>query len=403
MRYKDVQCVYCNKIFTDSDDVVTCPQCGSPHHRECWEENGKCANDGKHSEGFSWQFPEGLAPKINLKNRVSQEKKPLPTQFKVKNGEGAVICPYCSAANCENDVVCIKCRRLLVPVSELDLSEFSTQTQKMPDTENEIPQNEQLENNINSFFGDGDKYSNGENQFAQREQVFEYVKKYGGLKADSMIEGIPVREYAEYIGTKKSGRYIKRFAFAQRFGRRVMPSIAAFIFGPVWFFYKKLYKEGSLYLIGILILSLISGFCSLTQPVKDTYSEISGYYEQVMNGEMSLDEFYSASDEITAKYADVQLTQQDRVKSIVSSVAYYMNFFLTFAMSFVAEGLYYKKIRRDILSAREQCSDMPSYLNALREKGKPSVLGVVVAVLLSLAIYFAGSLPAMLYIFGLMK
>ena len=36
--YEGCQCPVCGKSFQESDDIVVCPQCGAPHHRECWKQ-----------------------------------------------------------------------------------------------------------------------------------------------------------------------------------------------------------------------------------------------------------------------------------------------------------------------------------------------------------------------------
>lgn len=41
-------CPVCEQSFKDDDDVVVCPECGTPHHRECWKKENKCFNDAKH-------------------------------------------------------------------------------------------------------------------------------------------------------------------------------------------------------------------------------------------------------------------------------------------------------------------------------------------------------------------
>ncbi len=48
MKYTSYKCPVCNNQFTEDDDVVVCPECGTPHHRECYIQNGKCANADKH-------------------------------------------------------------------------------------------------------------------------------------------------------------------------------------------------------------------------------------------------------------------------------------------------------------------------------------------------------------------
>lgn len=48
MELKNYFCPVCNNDFTEDDDVVFCPECGTPHHRTCWNENGKCFNENLH-------------------------------------------------------------------------------------------------------------------------------------------------------------------------------------------------------------------------------------------------------------------------------------------------------------------------------------------------------------------
>ncbi len=54
-RFTNEKCLVCNKTFEENDDIVVCPHCGTPHHRECYKENAKCANHEKHSENFRWE------------------------------------------------------------------------------------------------------------------------------------------------------------------------------------------------------------------------------------------------------------------------------------------------------------------------------------------------------------
>ncbi len=54
-RFLNEKCPTCNNAFQDDDDIVVCPDCGTPHHRACYKENNKCGNHEKHSEGYQWE------------------------------------------------------------------------------------------------------------------------------------------------------------------------------------------------------------------------------------------------------------------------------------------------------------------------------------------------------------
>ena len=57
MRYDKVECPVCHNIFEDGDDIVVCPECGMPHHRECYKTLGHCAMSDQHAQGFSFVNP----------------------------------------------------------------------------------------------------------------------------------------------------------------------------------------------------------------------------------------------------------------------------------------------------------------------------------------------------------
>lgn len=55
-EYQGQPCLVCGQVFTESDDIVTCPECGTPYHRACWKEAGHCINAPLHVSGGSWQI-----------------------------------------------------------------------------------------------------------------------------------------------------------------------------------------------------------------------------------------------------------------------------------------------------------------------------------------------------------
>ena len=54
-RYSHDNCPVCEQNFQADDDIVVCPVCGTPHHRECYKQNGACGNFHKHGENFRWE------------------------------------------------------------------------------------------------------------------------------------------------------------------------------------------------------------------------------------------------------------------------------------------------------------------------------------------------------------
>ncbi len=87
--YTGAKCLICSEKFKDEDDVVVCPECGTPYHRACYKEK-KCINKELHESGGSWML------------KTIEEKEKVPDMK---------ICPNCQALNkgdAENCSVCGK-------------------------------------------------------------------------------------------------------------------------------------------------------------------------------------------------------------------------------------------------------------------------------------------------------
>ncbi len=75
-RFTNEQCPVCNNTFKVDDDIAVCPECGTPHHRECYKKNINCANHEKHNENFRWE-PDFVTPEETEKPKQEPEKQPF--------------------------------------------------------------------------------------------------------------------------------------------------------------------------------------------------------------------------------------------------------------------------------------------------------------------------------------
>lgn len=81
MDFKKYVCPVCNNAFNENDDVVVCPDCGTPHHRECWNSLGKCFNNELHGSEIPVEIPkaqnvpEVTAEKVDTEPERKKENK----------------------------------------------------------------------------------------------------------------------------------------------------------------------------------------------------------------------------------------------------------------------------------------------------------------------------------------
>ena len=66
MRFENQICPVCEKKFIENDEIVVCPECGTPHHRSCYNSLGECKNKSLHKEGFSFESVKENQEKIDI-------------------------------------------------------------------------------------------------------------------------------------------------------------------------------------------------------------------------------------------------------------------------------------------------------------------------------------------------
>ena len=373
MRYKDIICPVCGVPFQEEDDVVVCPECGTPHHRACWMQHQRCANEALHAEDFEWKFPEDKDPLKKLDEQKRAAHSPAP-DFAFKNGEKVIECPRCGAFNYENDAFCMKCSAPL----------------KNGETRIAAPDDARQY-----------EYSSGqeESYYDPRQTAYDNQRLYGGLDPNVMIDGIPVCEYSDYIGGSSPGKMIRRFAGMERYDRKVSFNFAAFVFGPIWLFYRKMYKNGVMMLVLITLCAAISNALITTPAVVSYYKSMFDAVKQVYSGEITFDEYYEMINE-GAQNAAEETDPVMSARGIAGNIMYYAARIIWFSCGFIGDRLYRKKIRSDIEQARSDCGNMEDYRRTLFERGGTSAAGAVIGVAASLAAVLIGTLPIYIIVFA---
>lgn len=83
MDYKGMTCDGCREPFEDGDDIVVCPECGTPQHRSCYEKNNRCVNEYLHSPDFSWSQPQ---PEPQKEEASDSHEPPVEMNNPLPNG-----------------------------------------------------------------------------------------------------------------------------------------------------------------------------------------------------------------------------------------------------------------------------------------------------------------------------
>lgn len=230
-KYIGAKCSVCGEMFKDGDDIVVCPDCGTPYHRACWDKNGECINHDLHESGMSWS-----------------EKMESERLEAASHGE-PIRCIRCGTENDPGTMFCVECGMPLAQ-GRNDARPFNG-TQAQSDRSEEQP-------NQNGFFNysqpNADAQSGQGQQDQQDQQGFSNGFNFGipvqpvKLTEESDIDGIRLGDFFDYAG-RRSLSLIANFVKFAKTGSKTSMNIAALFFPQYYFFYRKMYKKGILFML----------------------------------------------------------------------------------------------------------------------------------------------------------
>lgn len=242
MDYIGIKCPVCQNTFTQDDDVVVCPECGTPHHRECYEKNGECINYQKHKDGYTFDV----------------SKQDTSSQSTDNTGSDKKVCPRCKTENPENMFYCGKCG------FPLGMKQY------------ENPQKgSSVTVNVNG-------------------NTFDPFDPMAGIAPDTeMGEDVTAGEIAKYVQNNTS--YFLRVFTSLKNSKRGRFSFVGFLFGGGYLLYRKMYTKGIILTAVTAILLIVETLLCLSPQ----YAELSATIQELMNNAPSL---YSA--EFTSHYTE---------------------------------------------------------------------------------------------------
>lgn len=214
MDYSELQCPVCNKQFSNDDDIVVCPECGAPHHRECYEAESHCFYLDKHCEGFDYRKLTG--------DKSESEDGKLCSFCNYKNPSDSRYCNHCGLAFPDDNS------------TESAKGSYDTDSGRRTYGESDDNQKDAYDQNLNSTF------------------VFDPM---GGVSPEDEVgDSITAGEAAKFVKSN-TPFYSRLFSNIRNYNRSRF-SFAGLLFSCVWLMYRKMYKIGT-------VLTVIYGLTTL--------------------------------------------------------------------------------------------------------------------------------------------
>jgi hypothetical protein len=208
-KYYGCPCEGCGRPLALTDDIVVCPDCGAPYHRECYEKLGRCIHTPAHGAGYEWTFPY--------------------------KDDALRTCPSCGERTLRTEERCRCCGAVLPPESQCP--EPPTQSQPGTDADGRFDYND---------------------LYRQYQQTVEEPTRRNVQAAfgkEELIDGIPYSDWNDYIG-KAAPVYLNDYSRMQLQHTKISMCFSALVFGPFYFFYRKAWKPAFGFLAAELVVAL---------------------------------------------------------------------------------------------------------------------------------------------------
>lgn len=212
-RFYGSRCISCGNVFGQGDDIVVCPECGTPYHRECYKKEGSCINLALHETGHSWK-------------PVTEEEAAAAET----NENGLIRCMRCGQENPADTLFCTRCG--------------------LPLHQNE-PVARPFNDNYNS---DPAFHDNGLNNEARTGDIPQFSNTIM-LDKNSEIDGITIEDYACYVKSNPI-YFITTFFRFFKLKTKVSFNFGAVVFPEFYMLYRKMFVRGALMLLISFLLSV---------------------------------------------------------------------------------------------------------------------------------------------------
>ena len=336
MDYIGYKCQVCDNEFVKGDDIVVCPECGTPHHRECYSNLGHCVNESKHSQGYDY-----LADIEKQKEDNITEESEL------------ITCKVCGAKNPNDAFFCSRCGEAFQKNTATD----DTNNQTTNNTQQPQPPFTSMPGAPNIIMLD----------------------PLAGVKPDADLgDGVTVAEAAKFV-RQNTPYFATVFNNIKTFAKSRFNFCAA-IFGGGYLLYRKMYKIGTIITVIEAMIMIASTYLAHFISTDPVFSQlISLYSAQDYNGVMSkLATFSSLETFVLFFYPFLS----------------FLSLAISIAVGFLANRMYFNHCKREIVKIKKSVEKPEDVDIALKLKG-----GVNMGLALSLWIsYIAISyLPRFFY------
>ena len=338
--YTGSECKSCGEKFTAEDDIVVCPECGTPYHRECWKREGECINTELHESGKSWK---------ELNEKTAEMPK----------------CKGCGNTLRDDQLFCDKCG---APTDA-----FFSNGKKAGEAHNSQGAYRQVSENTASTATENMypfmiNFSDPLCGFNPEEEL--------GTEEDSAT----VRELGDFVGSN-THYYLPKFRNIKKLGLKFSINIPAMIFPELYFAYRKM----PLIAIAVLILRTLIEFPSELASYQMIFAD-----SQPIMGDFTYRTMFESMFPYLAEPIErlLALDLKRGAFATVDNIAYILTLARIFITASFSNFIYYRHAVKKVTEVKKNTADKSRLSYSLKESGGTSAALLITFIVLLFAMDF---------------
>ena len=317
MDFTKYNCLVCGQKFKDTDDVVVCPDCGTPHHRECWFNNGKCANSDRH--GFS-------DPDLE----IYDNKPDIYLDDDSSNKDFSDNAGYDDTKSSEN-----------------------ADNEKNTDKDSDENKNNAQ---VFGYFGNTNFNENQGKEPPQKIVQDIMDRLNNNSQEEVVIDNHKLSFFAAAIG-KNQEYYLPRFMLFEKVKKAFSWNIAGFFIPLAWTLYRKMYKLSALIFAVYMIIFSISAVPLISNEEYLNAFQACLHEDPQCATKILAYQTGSTDVTLTAKQAELyEIMEKIEIPVYIQVISYVLTIGLRIAMGVFGTYLYFKKLSKNLTKLEAKAS-----------------------------------------------
>lgn len=308
-------CFFCKKKLREDDDVVVCPECGTPYHRACWNQNGACVNLPLHASGGSWQ----KEPALENSSR---------------------ICPNCGTKNDSSAKHCQNCGTSLEePLHRPSWQNSAADTAMEP----------------------REKHETFRERMQRTAEQMGMEDPYGAMDPEERLGEARMGDMADFVASNQL-YYLPKFIRFSHENRRISLNCPCLLFPHLYFAYRKMWPL-ALILAGVFaLIQLPQTALALLTSLPDMIASLASTEDNILIA------MYPNAQEILQNMLDRLETHTVLIQNMVT-ICNYLDLCLSLIFGLLGNWFYYRHVQRRVEKICKKTSPGPIRRMRLRQGG----------------------------------